>query len=75
MRLENTLRASLAGLALLALSTGGALAAGGSWPIGTAPGTTAADCVKAGGTVVTDASGHKVCKPGKAPTDTKEPSN
>jgi hypothetical protein len=76
------LRASLVALAVLALSAGGAGAATGSFKIGTAAGTTAADCTAAGGTVVTDTSGNKICKlltapaspSGSAPSG-REPSN
>jgi hypothetical protein len=44
---------------LLAALTGSALAA--EFTIGTAAGTTAADCAKAGGSVTTNAQGVQVC--------------
>ena len=71
---SSTIRASLLALAVFTLTAGSAVAGGGT-PIGTAPGTTAADCIKAGGTVTTDANGHKFCKPAKSGADTREPSN
>jgi hypothetical protein len=74
------LRTSMVALAVLALSAGGAGAATGSFKIGTAAGTTEADCTNAGGTVVTDAQGNKICRISKASTSGsapagREPSN
>jgi hypothetical protein len=54
---SSMLRASLAALAVLALTAGGAGAASGSFTIGTAAGT-----------VVTDSSGNKICRLVHAPT-------
>lgn len=69
MTASSTLRASLVALALLTLAAGATSAAAmGGFRIGTAAGTTEADCTKAGGTVVTDSSGNKICKLAKAPT-------
>lgn len=48
--------------AVIVLGTAGAALAAGT-PIGTAPGTTEADCINGGGTVVTDDQGNKVCRP------------
>ena len=75
MRASSTIRASLLALAVLTLTAGSALAGGGGTRIGTAPGTTEADCIKSGGTVTVDANGHKICKPAKSGADTREPSN
>ena len=71
-------RTCAAALALLALTAGSA-SAGGSFQIGTAPGTTEADCTRQGGTVVTNAQSEKICKlprpvstgsvPGREPTN------
>lgn len=72
MRPSSTLRASLLALAVLTLTAGSAVAAGGT-PIGTEPGTTESDCLNSGGTIVTDANGNKVCKP--KPTQSREPTN
>ena len=58
------MKASLIFASVLVLATwtaNGALAAG--WTIGTAPGTTEADCINSGGTVSTDSEGNKICKP------------
>ena len=56
------MKASLIFACVLVLGTAGAALAAGS-PIGTAPGTTEADCIANGGVVVTDSEGNKVCKP------------
>lgn len=56
--------ATLAAFAIL--TVGGALspaAAAGGFVIGTAPGTTEADCTNGGGTVSVDAAGRKICVP------------
>ncbi|HUO90412.1 MAG TPA: hypothetical protein VMU08_14655 [Rhizomicrobium sp.] len=60
MKRTNWARASVLALALGTAGAGTALA---DTLIGTAPGTTEADCLKSGGTVATDAQGRKVCKP------------
>ena len=75
MRPSSTIRASLLALAVLTLTAGSALAGGGGTRIGTAPGTTESDCLNTGGTITTDASGHKICKPAKSGADTREPTN
>ncbi len=49
-------------VALTLASGAGAAAMGNTYMIGTAPGTTEADCTNAGGTVSTDAHGNKICK-------------
>jgi hypothetical protein len=46
---------------LLSVGTAGSALAAGT-PIGAEPGTTEADCIANGGTVVTDDQGNKVCR-------------
>ena len=56
------MKASLIFASIIVLGTAGAAFAAGT-PIGTAPGTTEADCIARGGVVGTDENGNKVCKP------------
>ncbi|MBL6937213.1 MAG: hypothetical protein ISS15_01085 [Alphaproteobacteria bacterium] len=64
--------------AVIVLVTAGSASAAG-WIIGTAPGTTEADCTNSGGTVVVDSQGHKICIPRPVRTDGgapgREPTN
>lgn len=61
MTLSPILCASFVALAALALTAQGASAKSDNYKIGTAAGTTEADCTKNGGTVSTDKNGVKWC--------------
>jgi hypothetical protein len=77
MRLASILCASFVVALTLASGGAGAAAMGNTYMIGTAPGTTEADCTKAGGTVSTDAHGNKICTLPKSmsPSGAREPNN
>lgn len=70
------MRASVLLVAALLLTATGA-SAGTSFPIGTDAGTTEADCIKAGGTIVTDSGSGKICQIAKpsGPSSKREPPN